>query len=111
MRISGCAQFLAGPAAAPLSGATTRAVSAAATARRRRISGPIVGWGFGLYPRGVSVEISPEPSRPERQAVVEALERLLEPLDARVAALYGSPWRLAGLRENADEGLRASSDC
>jgi hypothetical protein len=56
----------------------------------------------------VSIEISPEPSSAERQAVVLALERLQEPRDARVAALYDSPWRLAGLRENADGGLPGS---
>jgi hypothetical protein len=49
----------------------------------------------------VEVEITPEPSPAERQVVAEAVERLLEPSSAPGARLYGSAWRLAGLRENA----------
>jgi len=51
----------------------------------------------------VEAEISPEPSPSERAALGEALDRFLEPAARPVVALYGSAWRLAGLRENAGE--------
>jgi hypothetical protein len=51
----------------------------------------------------VDVEISPEPTPPEREAIVSALEELLEPEAGDPSALYRSAWRLAGLRENVDD--------
>jgi hypothetical protein len=49
----------------------------------------------------MDVQIEPEPEPAERKAIDAALERLLEDrFAAPGAALYASPWRLAGLREN-----------
>jgi hypothetical protein len=55
----------------------------------------------------MDVEVDPEPEPAEREAIEAALERVLEDrFAAPAAALYASPWRLAGLRENVrDTGI------
>jgi hypothetical protein len=50
---------------------------------------------------GVELEISPEPSPEERQALLQALAALLV-RDPRPAA-YRSAWRELGLRENVED--------
>jgi hypothetical protein len=45
----------------------------------------------------VDVEVTPEPSEDERQAILEALE------EEDVADLAPSPWRRAGLGPGAEE--------
>jgi len=47
--------------------------------------------------KAVDVEITPEPSEEERQAILAALELERRPFDA------STPWRQAGLGPGADE--------
>jgi hypothetical protein len=49
----------------------------------------------------MQLDLSPEPTPQERDAIAAAIGELVEPPEAAVKALYESPWRLAGLRENA----------
>lgn len=51
----------------------------------------------------MELEISPEPSAQERDALVRALEQSAD----RSGDPYGSVWRLAGLLENVDSGDEA----
>jgi hypothetical protein len=52
------------------------------------------------YPSSaVHVEITPEPTPDEREALVRGLEGLLAGRGSTVPPAYRSPWREAGIRE------------
>jgi hypothetical protein len=51
----------------------------------------------------VNYEITPEPTPEQREALIEALQRLLAGEEATTPASYRSAWRLEGLRENVEE--------
>ena len=53
----------------------------------------------------MDVQIEPEPAPAEREAIEAALERLLgDRFSPPGAGPYASAWRLAGLRENVQDG-------
>lgn len=52
----------------------------------------------------VELEIEPEPTPPEREAISRAIERLLA---RTVPAAYRSGWRDAGIAENIEAGKTA----
>ena len=58
----------------------------------------VVREAFSLY--GMEIEITPEPTREERAALLAALASAP---DGRTDA-YGSVWRLAGVLENVESG-------
>jgi hypothetical protein len=49
----------------------------------------------------VEIEIRPEPSPPERKAILAALESQLA--DGEASAVYRSAWRAEGIRQNVDD--------
>jgi hypothetical protein len=49
----------------------------------------------------MEMEIRPEPGPAERQAILAALEELLE--SDQVPAAYRSAWRAEGIRENVED--------
>jgi hypothetical protein len=49
----------------------------------------------------VELEITPQPTAKEREALVRGLERLLAGQEPTVPPAYRSPWREAGIREAA----------
>ena len=50
------------------------------------------------------IEITPEPSPDEREALIKGLERLLAHQDGEeLPSMYGSAWREAGLLEAIGE--------
>lgn len=49
----------------------------------------------------MEMEIRPEPGPAERQAILAALEELLE--GDQVPAAYRSVWRAEGIRENVED--------
>jgi hypothetical protein len=51
----------------------------------------------------VKYEISPEPTPEQRNALTQALERLLAGQDVREPSAYTSRWRLEALRENVED--------
>ncbi len=50
----------------------------------------------------MDVDITPDPTPEEREAIVRALERLLAHGPNELPAAYRSAWRNAGLRENVE---------
>jgi hypothetical protein len=53
----------------------------------------------------VGIRIVPDAPATEHAAIVAALRELSAQFPLQVAALYDSPWRLAGLHENAGDQL------
>ncbi len=60
-------------------------------------SSSVVREAFSLY--GMEIEITPEPTREERAALLAALA------SAPDTDAYGSVWRLAGVLENVESGV------
>jgi hypothetical protein len=57
----------------------------------------------------VELEITPEPTPREREALLRGLERLLAGRAASLPPAYVSPWREAGIRESTGLDQRAVS--
>ena len=48
----------------------------------------------------MDLDITPEPTGEEREALVAAFEQLLAEDDLRSGSPYRSPWRIAGIEAN-----------
>ena len=48
----------------------------------------------------MELDITPEPSDEEREALAAAFEQLLAEDDVRSGSPYRSPWRIAGIEAN-----------